>query len=191
MALLTILEFPDPRLRTRAVPVSQVDESLRQLIDDMTETMYAANGVGLAATQVNVHKRVVVIDISEERNDPRVFINPEIITREGVEVTEEGTVRPAPTKKCSAPNVSPCAPHRTGHQFTLARMVCWRMHPAKLDHWKASCLSTICPTLNAPAFARSWKKSTRNVSAKLLRRKTRIPYRHCEPAHAHGHASKT
>jgi len=90
MALLTILEFPDPRLRTRAVPVKQVDDTLRQLVDDMIETMYQANGIGLAATQVNVHQRIVVIDVSEERNAPQVFINPEIIEREGDEITEEG-----------------------------------------------------------------------------------------------------
>jgi peptide deformylase len=90
MALLTILEYPDARLRTKAVPVRQVDDAMRRLIDDMIETMYAANGVGLAATQVNVHQRLVVIDVSEQRNEARAFINPEIIAREGVEVSEEG-----------------------------------------------------------------------------------------------------
>ncbi|MEK1940448.1 MAG: peptide deformylase [Pseudomonas sp.] len=78
MAILNILEFPDPRLRTIAKPVDVVDDALRQLIDDMFETMYDAPGIGLAATQVNVHKRVVVMDLSEEKNEPRVFINPEI-----------------------------------------------------------------------------------------------------------------
>jgi len=78
MALLPILEFPDPRLRTVAKPVSDVDERIRQLVDDMFETMYAAPGIGLAASQVNVHEQVIVIDISEERNEPLVFINPEI-----------------------------------------------------------------------------------------------------------------
>ena len=78
MAILNILEFPDPRLRTLAQPVDVVDDALRQLIDDMFETMYAAPGIGLAATQVNVHKRVVVMDLSEEQNEPRVFINPEL-----------------------------------------------------------------------------------------------------------------
>lgn len=78
MALLEILEFPDPRLRTKAQPVAQVDDSIRRLIGDMFETMYKAPGVGLAATQVNVHQRVVVIDVSEEQNQPLVFINPEI-----------------------------------------------------------------------------------------------------------------
>ena len=78
MALLEILEFPDPRLRTVATPVEKVDDALRQLIDDMFETMYDAPGIGLAATQVNVHKRLLVMDISENGDEPRVFINPEI-----------------------------------------------------------------------------------------------------------------
>jgi peptide deformylase len=90
MTRLTILEFPDPRLRTRAVPVATVDNSLRDLIDDMLETMYAARGIGLAATQVNVHKRVLVTDVSEGRNQPRAFINPEILSRDGSETSEEG-----------------------------------------------------------------------------------------------------
>ncbi len=78
MAKLEILEFPDPRLRTVAKPVAQVDERIRQLVDDMFETMYAAPGVGLAASQVNVHERVVVIDVSEDQSEPMVFINPEV-----------------------------------------------------------------------------------------------------------------
>lgn len=79
MALLEILEFPDPRLRTKAKPVAQVDDGIRQLIDNMLETMYEAPGVGLAATQVNVHRRVVVIDVSEDQSQPLVFINPDIV----------------------------------------------------------------------------------------------------------------
>lgn len=84
MAVLDILEFPDPRLRTVAKPVETVDEKLKSLIEDMLETMYEASGIGLAATQVNVHKRVLVMDISEERNEPQVFINPtfEIVDEE-------------------------------------------------------------------------------------------------------------
>ena len=77
MAILNILEFPDSRLRTIAKPVTVVDDSVRQLIDDMFETMYEAPGIGLAATQVNVHKRIVVMDLSEDRSEPMVFINPE------------------------------------------------------------------------------------------------------------------
>lgn len=90
MVILNILHFPDPRLRTRAAPVTQVDASIRQLVDDMFDTMYDAPGIGLAATQVNVHQRVIVIDVSEEKNEPRVFINPEIISRDGVEEMDEG-----------------------------------------------------------------------------------------------------
>lgn len=78
MAVLDILEFPDPRLRTRAAPVETVTDATRALIDDMFATMYAAPGIGLAATQVNVHQRLLVIDISEDHNEPLVFINPEI-----------------------------------------------------------------------------------------------------------------
>lgn len=90
MAQLQILEFPDPRLRTRAQPVTEVDAALRTLIDDMFETMYAAPGIGLAATQVNVAKRLLVIDLSERHDQPLVLINPEVLAREGVEETEEG-----------------------------------------------------------------------------------------------------
>ena len=78
MALLTILTYPDPRLHTVAKPVAVVDERIRQLIADMTETMYEAKGIGLAATQVDVHERVIVIDVSEEHNQPRALINPVI-----------------------------------------------------------------------------------------------------------------
>ena len=90
MALLEILHYPDKRLRTVAEPVDVVDDSIRKLVDDMLETMYAAPGIGLAATQVNVHKRVLVMDLSENRNEPLCLINPEIIERTGVEQTEEG-----------------------------------------------------------------------------------------------------
>jgi peptide deformylase len=90
MAILSILEFPDERLRKKATPVETVDESVRRLIDDMLETMYAAPGVGLAATQVNVPKRVIVIDVSEEKNSPLCLINPELLAKEGAEDMDEG-----------------------------------------------------------------------------------------------------
>ncbi|GAB3325147.1 peptide deformylase [Haliea atlantica] len=82
MAVLDILEFPDPRLRTRAEPVSEVSDATRALIDDLFETMYAARGIGLAATQVDVHQRVLVIDLSEDHSEPQVFINPEVTVLE-------------------------------------------------------------------------------------------------------------
>ena len=90
MTRLEILEFPDPRLRTRAQPVERFDAALGTLIDDMLATMYAAPGIGLAATQVNVHRRLIVIDISENHDQPMVFINPVILERDGIEVSEEG-----------------------------------------------------------------------------------------------------
>ena len=91
MARLNILRYPDPRLHTVAKPVAQVDERIRRLVDDMLETMYEAEGVGLAATQVDVHERVIVIDTSEGRDQPRVLINPEIVVRsEELALGEEG-----------------------------------------------------------------------------------------------------
>ena len=90
MALRTILEFPDPRLRTRARPVTEFDAALGTLIDDLFETMYAAPGIGLAATQVDVHQRVIAIDTSEDRSGRVELVNPEILSREGEESTEEG-----------------------------------------------------------------------------------------------------
>ena len=90
MALLSILEYPDPRLNKVASPVAAVTPEIQKLVRDMAETMYAAPGVGLAATQVNVHKRVIVIDISDTRDDLKVFINPEIISSDGETECEEG-----------------------------------------------------------------------------------------------------
>jgi peptide deformylase len=90
MAQLAILEYPDPRLRTKAAPVTVFDAALKQRVADMFETMYAAPGIGLAATQVDWHHRLLVIDISEEKNQPQVFINPEILAREGQASGEEG-----------------------------------------------------------------------------------------------------
>jgi peptide deformylase len=90
MAKLKILEFPDPRLRTKATLIDVVDEQLRIFIDDMLETMYEAPGIGLAATQVNVHKRVLVTDVSVEKDEPFVLINPLILEKDGVTVTDEG-----------------------------------------------------------------------------------------------------
>jgi peptide deformylase len=93
MAQLTILEVPDPRLRTKAVPVDPsrvIDPEFQRLLDDMFETMYAAPGIGLAASQVDVHKRFMVIDVSEDKSGPQVFINPEILAKVGEQVYQEG-----------------------------------------------------------------------------------------------------
>jgi len=89
--ILEILEYPDPRLRTIAKPVDEVTDDIRKLIDDMFETMYDAPGIGLAATQVNVHKQIIVMDLSEDKSEPRVFINPEVEVLEGdYEAMQEG-----------------------------------------------------------------------------------------------------
>lgn len=90
MALLPILRYPDPRLHKKAAPVERVDETIRKLIADMAETMYEAPGIGLAATQVDVHKRVVVIDVLEDKSNLMAFINPEILGRSGEQACEEG-----------------------------------------------------------------------------------------------------
>ena len=90
MTKLVILEYPDPRLRKKAAPVTEVDDAVRQLADNMLETMYAARGVGLAATQVDIHKRLIVLDVSESRDQPLVLINPELLKLEGSGPGEEG-----------------------------------------------------------------------------------------------------
>jgi peptide deformylase len=90
MALLKVLHFPDTKLRTKAKPVEQVDDSIRKIVADMFETMYDAPGIGLAATQVNIHKQIIVIDITEERNQPLCLINPNILSSEGTQSLQEG-----------------------------------------------------------------------------------------------------
>lgn len=90
MALLEVLHFPDPRLRLKAKPVAQIDASIQRIVNDMLDTMYEAPGIGLAATQVNIQKQIVVIDVSEERNQPLCLINPTIIAQEGSYRMDEG-----------------------------------------------------------------------------------------------------
>lgn len=121
MSLLTILEFPDERLRKRALPVVEVDDECRRLVDDMLETMYAAPGIGLAATQVNIQKRIIVIDTSEEKNDPLVLINPELISKEGRGEMEEGCLS-VPTifeKVARAEKIKVRALDRDGQSFEM------------------------------------------------------------------------
>ncbi len=90
LGILTILEFPDERLRKKAAMVKTVDDKIKKLVDDMLQTMYDSHGVGLAATQVDVHQRVIVIDVSEEKDDPIFLINPDIIEKDGIKESEEG-----------------------------------------------------------------------------------------------------
>jgi peptide deformylase len=121
MAILEILQYPDPRLNTPAQRVEKIDGSTRKLIDDMVETMYAAPGVGLAATQVNVHQQIIVIDVSEDRSDLRVFINPEVTRREGLAVNQEGclSVPGVYDNVERADSVTVTALDRNGSRFTL------------------------------------------------------------------------
>lgn len=121
MARLDILHYPDARLHTVAKPVKAVDERIRRLVDDMAETMYAAPGIGLAATQVNVHERVVVIDISDTHDDLRVFINPELVAQSGTEESEEGclSVPGVFDKVTRAERVTVRALDRDGKPFEL------------------------------------------------------------------------
>lgn len=122
MALLPILEFPDPRLRTVATPVEQVTDDMRTLIDDMFETMYDAPGIGLAASQINVHKRILVIDISEDRSEPLVFINPEVeVLDEGTDTYDEGCLSvPGFYETVERPaHVRVTALDRNGDSFTM------------------------------------------------------------------------
>ena len=121
MALLPILHYPDPRLRTRAAPVRVVDGSIRRLIDDLLETMYEAPGIGLAASQANVHKRVMVVDVSEARDEPHAFVNPVIEFAEGLQEREEGCLSvPGFYETVERANrVRVCALDRDGKSFEM------------------------------------------------------------------------
>lgn len=121
MSTLDILTFPDPRLRRRAGPVAQVDDALRTLIDALFNTMYQADGVGLAATQVNVTQRLMVIDVSQERDEPLVFINPETSNASGTRISEEGCLSVpgyfASVKRAESVHVT--ALDRAGEKFEM------------------------------------------------------------------------
>lgn len=144
MAVLEILEFPDPRLRTTATPVEGVRDATRTLIDDMLETMYAAPGIGLAATQINVHKRIIVIDLSDDQSEPLVFINPEIeVVDEALTEYDEGCLSvPGYYEKVSRPGViSVTALGRDGEPFTR-----------EVDGLLATCLQHEIDHLNGKLF---------------------------------------
>lgn len=121
MAILEILQYPDPRLQTPAKRVERIDGFVRKLVEDMTETMYAAPGIGLAASQVDVHLQVIVIDVSDDRTDLRVFINPEITRREGMAANQEGclSVPGVYDNVERADSVTVTALDRNGSRFTL------------------------------------------------------------------------
>ncbi|MGL0929694.1 peptide deformylase [Vibrio vulnificus] len=121
MSVLQVLTFPDDRLRTVAKPVEKVTPEIQKIVDDMIETMYDEEGIGLAATQVDIHQRIVVIDISEIRNEPMVLINPEILEKRGEDGIEEGCLS-VPGARALVPRaaeVTVKALDRDGHEFTL------------------------------------------------------------------------
>ena len=164
MAILSILHYPDPRLHKVAQPVAEVDAELRRLIDDMAETMYAAPGIGLAATQVNVHKQVVVIDTSEEKNRLMVFVNPRIVERDGVQDYEEGclsvpgiyeTVRRAERVKVEALD-------RDGKPFTL-----------EADGLLAVCIQHEMDHLAGKVFVEYWSRLRQVRTLAKLKKKQR------------------
>ncbi|MEE4185355.1 MAG: peptide deformylase [Gammaproteobacteria bacterium] len=121
MAVLEILEYPDPRLRTKAAPVTVFDGALGELVDNLLETMYAAPGIGLAATQVDVHQRVLVVDVSEDRSAPHCLINPQIIRQQGAIMADEGCLSvPEIYEPVSrAEDITVEAQDRTGKRFEL------------------------------------------------------------------------
>ncbi len=121
MALLKILHFPDAKLRTKAKPVKQVDDNIGKIVADLFETMYDAPGIGLAATQVNIHQQIIVIDISKERNQPLCLINPKILSRKGTQLLEEGCLS-VPTifeNVERAESITVQALNQQGESFTL------------------------------------------------------------------------
>ncbi len=143
MAQLAILEYPDPRLRTKAEPVTVFDAALKQQVADMFETMYAAPGIGLAATQVNWHHRLLVIDVSEEKNQPLVFINPEILSREGEATGEEGCL--------SVPGIYDDVP-RAARVRVRAQDVDGKIHEHDLDGMLAVCIQHEMDHLDGKLF---------------------------------------
>lgn len=121
MAILDVLRFPDERLRTKAKPVTTFDENLKSFIEDMKETMYEENGIGLAATQVNHHEQIVVIDVSEDREEVLIFVNPKIVAKDGNVISEEGclSVPGNYAKVDRAETVTVEAQNELGETFTL------------------------------------------------------------------------
>ena len=164
MALLPILCYPDPRLRTKAAPVPAVDESIVRLIDDLLETMYAAPGIGLAATQVNVHKRVLVVDVSEQRDQPLAFVNPVIESAEGMQERDEGCLSVPgfyePVQRAERIRVH--ALNQRGEPFTL-----------EAEDLLAVCIQHECDHLDGKLFVDYISKLKRGRIRSKLRKQAR------------------
>ncbi|HMJ49719.1 MAG TPA: peptide deformylase [Burkholderiales bacterium] len=166
MALLRILQYPDPRLHTVAKPVTKVDEETRKLVADMAETMYAAPGVGLSATQVDVHKRVIVIDVSDTHDQLLTFINPEILASSGVSNCEEGCLSvPGIFEKIQrAEKITVRALDREGKMFTLDAegmlSVCIQH---EIDHLKGKVFVEYLSRLKQTRILNKLKKMRRKI----------------------------
>jgi peptide deformylase len=169
MAVLHVLHYPDERLRTIAKPIDAVNTDIKQLVADMLDTMYAENGIGLAATQVNVHLRVVVIDISEDRNEPMVFINPEIIARSGDTSYEEGclSVPQSYAKVERAAEITVKAQDKNGNSFEL-----------KADGLLAICLQHELDHLVGKLFIDYLSPLKRDRIRKKLEKEAKMAQRH-------------
>ncbi len=165
MALLPILRYPDPRLHARARPVESVDDAIRKLVADMAETMYEAPGIGLAATQVNVDKRVVVIDVSEDRSGLMVFVNPEIVEKSGEQTCEEGCL--------SVPGVYEKV---TRAQFVRVRALNGRGEPFELEAegLLAVCIQHEIDHLDGKVFVEYLSQLKLNRIKSKLAKKSRI-----------------
>jgi peptide deformylase len=166
MALLEILEFPDPRLRTEAKPVAQVTDATRALIGDMLETMYAAPGIGLAATQVNIHQRLLVMDVSEDHDNPQIFINPEIsVLDPELEEYDEGCLSvPGFYEAVSRPQqVEVTALDRDGkafnHELTGLAAVCLQH---EIDHLNGKLFVDYLSSLKRQRIRRKLEKDQRH-----------------------------
>ena len=168
MAILDILRFPDKRLRTKAVPVTEVTDGIREFVDDMFETMYDAPGIGLAATQVNVHQQIVVVDVSEEKNEPLCFINPEILRGEGEEICEEGCLSVpeyyAEVKRSE--NITVKALDRDGKEFELEAdgllAVCIQH---ELDHLKGKLFVDYLSPLKQQRLRKKFEKLAKQAAS--------------------------
>lgn len=169
MAVLHVLHYPDERLRTVAKPVDSVNAEIKQLVADMLDTMYAENGIGLAATQVNVHQRVVVIDVSEDRNEPMVFINPEITSRSGDISYEEGclSVPQSYAKVERAAEITVKALDKNGNPFEL-----------KADGLLAICLQHELDHLVGKLFIDYLSPLKRDRIRKKLEKEAKMAQRH-------------
>jgi len=165
MAKLEILEFPDARLRTVAKPVDSFDDELGRLVDDMIETMYEAQGIGLAATQVNVHRRLLVLDVSENQDSPRIYVNPEIVESEGDETCEEGclSVPGIYAEVSRAESIRVSAQDRNGTTFEET-----------LDGMHAVCLQHEIDHLNGKLFVDYLSPLKRRMVSKKLEKQRKV-----------------